>query len=70
MLGLGCSDDSLHLTWIAEDPSKGDSCRSDLVFLLKVIKDMIKGSKLFISDKIPLEIAMLEDGPSLNHCVI
>ena len=60
MLGFGRSDDGLHLPWIAEDPSKGDCCRSDLVFLRQVIKDMIEGRKLFLTDKIPLEIAMLK----------
>ena len=67
MLGLGRSDDGLHLTWIAENPSKGNSCRSDLVFFCQVIEDVIEGRKLFLTDKISLEIAMLEDRPGLNH---
>ena len=67
MLGFGRSNDSLHFTWIAKDPGKGDGCRSDLVFLRQVIEDMIKGRKLFLADKISLEKAMLEDRPSLNH---
>lgn len=66
MLGFGRSDDGLHLTWIAEDPSKGDICRSDLVFFRQVIEDMIKGRKLFLADKIPLKIAMLEDKTRLE----
>ena len=67
MLGLGRSDDRLHLTRIAEDPSKGDSCRCDLVFFRQVSKDVIEGRKLFLADKIPLEITMLEDRLGLNH---
>ena len=70
MLGVGRSDDRLHLTWIAKDPSKGNSCRSDLVFFRQVIEDMIEGRKLFLADKISLEIAMLEDRPGLNHRII
>ena len=67
MLGFGRSDGGLHLTWITKDPSKGDSCRSDLVFLRQVIEDMIEGRKLFLADKISLEKAMLEDRLGLNH---
>ena len=67
MLGFGCANDGLHLTWVAEDPSKGNGCRCDLVFFRQVIEDVIKGCKLFLADKIPLEKAMLEDRPSLNH---